>query len=84
MRKLIYLFLIIVICIMSMLMASCDNKPMKVSYSQKTGLLDQNGDIVSNTFIYTNSGYVAPELPLTLQNTIEYSFLILKEAVIIL
>ena len=26
-------------------------------------MLDQNGDIVSNTFIYTNSGYVAPELP---------------------
>lgn len=83
MRKSIYLFLIIIICIMSMLMASCDNQPMKVSYSQKTGLLDQNGDIVSN-FIYTNSGYVAPVLPLTLQNTIEYSFLILKEAVIIL
>ena len=54
--------MIIVICIMSMLMASCDNQPMKVSYSQKTGLLDQNGDIVSN-FIYTNSGYVAPVLP---------------------
>ena len=62
MRKSIYLFLIIVICIMSMLMVSCDNQPMKVSYSEKTGLLDQNGDIVSN-FIYTNSGYVAPELP---------------------
>ena len=68
---------------MSMLMASCDNQPMKVSYSQKTGLLDQNGNIV-RIHLLLIAVMLRLNYHLMLQNTIEYSFLILKEAVIIL
>ena len=54
MRKFIYLFLITVIAV-AMVISSCSNNPTEVSnLSTETGLIDQNGNVVTNTLTETN------------------------------
>ncbi len=53
MRKFIYLLFIITV--IAVAMVSCSDKPTTMSsFSTDTGLVDQDGNILTNTLIYTN------------------------------
>ena len=53
MRKFIYLLFIITV--MAVAMVSCGDKPTTMSsFSTDTGLIDQDGNVITNTLVYTN------------------------------
>ncbi len=65
MRKLICLFAIIVIITTIGMISCADNK---TSNLQRTGLLDQSGNLITNTLIKTNIGYFKGSIPIWATN----------------
>ncbi len=65
MRKLIYLFAIIVIITTIGMFSCADNQ---TSNLQQTGLLDQSGNLITNTLIRTNIAYFRGTIPIWATN----------------
>ena len=69
MKKIVYLFLIIVIAVV---MSACASG-LGSDNSNQTGLIDQNGNIIKDTLIYTNSVRVTGNIPIWATNKKDYT-----------
>ena len=71
MRNLIYLFLIVV---MAIVISACSND-FGASNLNQTGLIDQNGNLITNTLIKTNVAYFRGTIPIWATNG-KYDYII--------